>query len=150
MFEISTLQSIRLTATFFLPTISRMVNLSYLPGSVDYWLRSVIKQVIRHRDAKSEPRSDLLQSVLDMRNRKGADVVSEESIVGHALTILTDGYETSSGAMSYCFYQMAVNPEIQRRVQAEVDDVLSRCEGGVLTDEAVKELVYTERVIYGE
>lgn len=28
MFEISTLQSIRLTATFFLPTISRMVNLS--------------------------------------------------------------------------------------------------------------------------
>lgn len=83
-----------------------------------------------------------------MRNRKGADVVDEETIVGHALTILTDGYETSSGAMCYCFYQLAVNPDIQRRVQAEVDQVLADC-NGVLTDEALKRLVYTERVIYG-
>lgn len=84
-----------------------------------------------------------------MRNRKGAAVIDEETIVGHALTILTDGYETSSGAMCYCFYQLAVNPDIQRRVQAEVDAVLAEC-NGVLNDDAIKRLVYTERVIYGE
>lgn len=84
-----------------------------------------------------------------MRNRKGATVIDEETIVGHALTILTDGYETSSGAMCYSFYQLAVNPDIQRRVQEEVDAVLADC-NGVLTDEAIKQLVYTERVIYGK
>lgn len=61
--------------------------------------------MVEKRDETNEKRTDFLQSVLDMRDRKGSNY-DESTIVGHSLSFLTDGYETSSGVMAYCFYQV--------------------------------------------
>lgn len=119
-----------------------------MPSGVDHWLRSIIRQVVKQRDEKQERRSDFLQAVIDMRDRKGTKIFDEVAIVGHSLSFLTDGYETSSGLMAYCLYQLAVNPHIQRKVQEEVDAALLENDG-VLTEESVKNLRYTENVING-
>lgn len=78
----------------------------YLPGTVDVWMRSVIKQVVNQRDSNKERRNDFLQAVLDQRDIKGRDIYDETTVIGHALSFLTDGHETSSGLISYCLYQV--------------------------------------------
>lgn len=123
------------------------------------------------RDETHEKRSDFLQSLLDMRDRTDAANYNESTIVGHSLSFLTDGYETSSVVMAYCFFQvlsiiffycknssfnvphmkfqLAVNPEVFRKAQEEVDTVM-RMNNGILTDESLKSMVYVEGLIYGE
>lgn len=51
------------------------------------------------------------------------------------------GYETSSSTISYCLYELAKNPEIQRKVQKEIDGVLKN---GKFTYESLHELKYLE------
>lgn len=75
----------------------------YLHRDVDPWFRSIINQVIEKRDRTHERRDDFLQAVLDMRDRSNYD---ETTVMGQSLSFLTDGYETSSGIMAYCFYQV--------------------------------------------
>jgi cytochrome P450 family 6 len=45
------------------------------------------------------------------------------------------GFETSSSSISFCLYELAKNPEIQRKLQNEIDEVL-------LTDNKVHEYDY--------
>jgi cytochrome P450 family 6 len=45
------------------------------------------------------------------------------------------GFETTSTATSFCLYELAKNPEIQRKLQNEIDEVL-------LTDNKVHEFNY--------
>lgn len=75
---------------------------------MDPWIRSIINQVVEKRDVTLEKRTDFLQSLLDMSNRTG-EKYNESTIVGHSLSFLTDGYETSSVLMAYCFYQVLNN-----------------------------------------
>lgn len=46
-------------------------------------------------------------------------------------------------------FQLAVNPEVFRKAQEEVDTVM-RMNNGILTDESLKSMVYVEGLIYGE
>lgn len=75
---------------------------------MDQWLRSVIRQVIHKRDMQKEKRHDFLQFVLDKREKHGTIEYNENTIIGHSLSFLADGYETSSIAMSYCLYEVYV------------------------------------------
>lgn len=77
--------------------------MSFLPKDVDDWLRSLIKQVTNRRDNALERRTDVLQAVLDARQRANID---ENAVVGHALTFLLEGYETSGIVLSYCLYEV--------------------------------------------
>lgn len=48
--------------------------------------------------------------------------------------------------MSFSLYELALNPEIQLRVQEEVDSVLSASEGEI-TEEVISQLVYLEQCL---
>lgn len=113
--------------------------------TVDHWVREMLRQVLERRSLSKERRNDFLQTILDMKERRESEF-NINSIAGHSLSFLTDGYETSSILMSYCLYRLAVTPHVQRRVQDEVDAVLGN---GLLTDECIQKLDLLENVLYG-
>ena len=57
------------------------------------------------------------------------------------------GFETSSSTMFYCLYELAKNPEIQRKVQDEIDRVNKTVGSEGITYESVHELKYLESCI---
>lgn len=120
--------------------------------TVDHWVREMLRQVLERRSLSKERRNDFLQTILDMKERREAEF-NINSIAGHSLSFLTDGYETSSILMSYCLYRLAVTPHVQRRVQDEVDAVLgndgSTGQRRLLTDECLQKLDLLENVLYG-
>lgn len=71
---------------------------------MDHWLRSFVGQVISQRDNGNEHRTDFLQQILDARVKSKID---EESVAGHALTFLLEGFETSSITLTYCLYEVS-------------------------------------------
>ena len=47
--------------------------------------------------------------------------LSNEEIVAHAVTFLLAGYETTANTLSYTAYLLALNPDIQEKLQSEID-----------------------------
>lgn len=58
------------------------------------------------------------------------------------------GFETSSSTMSFCLYELAKNPDIQRKVQEEIDEVTARYNGQITYD-SIMEMKYLEMCMEG-
>jgi len=69
--------------------------------------------------------------------------------VAQALTFLLAGYETSAGTLTFALYELALHPEIQHSVRAEIVQVLSK-HGGKLTYDGMQDMSYMDRVVSGE
>jgi cytochrome P450 len=69
--------------------------------------------------------------------------------VGQALTFLVAGYETSGSVLNFALYELALHPEIQQRLRAEILQVLSEHDGQ-LTYKGIQHMPYLDRVLSGE
>ena len=50
--------------------------------------------------------------------------LTEEEVVGHSLTFILAGYETTSNALSYTTYCLAMNPDKQEKLLEEIDQTI--------------------------
>ena len=62
---------------------------------------------------------------------------------------LIAGHETSASTMSFALYELALHPEIQHRLRAEIMQVLKKHDGK-LTYDGIKEMMYLDRVVSGK
>lgn len=51
--------------------------------------------------------------------------------------------------MSFLGYELALNPDIQQKLQEEIDEILKQCEGEV-TYEALIKMNYMDMIVTGE
>ncbi|XP_061577374.1 thromboxane-A synthase [Cololabis saira] len=72
-------------------------------------------------------------------------MMTEDEIVGQAFVFLLAGYETSSNTLAFTCYLLAINPDCQRKVQAEVDDFFTRHDSPDYTN--VQELKYLDMAV---
>jgi len=69
--------------------------------------------------------------------------------VAQALSFLLGGYETSASTLTFALYELALHPEIQQSLRAEIVQVLSK-HGGKLTYDGMQDMSYLDRVVSGE
>ena len=69
--------------------------------------------------------------------------------MAQAFIFLSVGYETSASTLSFALYELALHPEIQQTLRAEILQVLSKHDGK-LTYEGMQYMPYLDRVVSGE
>jgi cytochrome P450 len=74
---------------------------------------------------------------------------TDEDIAAQALTFFTDGYETSSTALSLLMYDLTCNPDVQQRLREEVDSVMEQYNGELNLD-IIQEMKYLDMVVQGK
>ncbi|KAK1775755.1 cytochrome P450 [Copromyces sp. CBS 386.78] len=107
-------------------------------------LRETAESVLKSRKQHPSERKDLLTAMLDGVDPKTGQKLSDDSIIDNLITFLIAGHETTSGLLSFAFYQMLKNPETYRRAQKEVDDV---CGKGPIKLEHMNKLPYISAVL---
>lgn len=105
----------------------------------------MIEHVVSQRTPETR-RNDFLQALLDVRDKSGGNHFDADTLPGHALSFLTEGYETSATTMSYCLYELARQPAMQQRCRAEA--VAAFGDGAQITEDGMQRLPFLEQAVY--
>lgn len=89
-------------------------------------MRNVADEVVAHRKVNPEDRKDLLAAMLEGVDPRTKEKLDDANITDQLITFLIAGHETTSGLLSFCFYQLLKHPEAYQKVQKEVDEVIGR------------------------
>ncbi|RDI70543.1 cytochrome P450 [Halopelagius longus] len=105
--------------------------------------RSFVEGLIDERRGRADEYDDLLSLLLTAEDDDG-NVMSETEIRDQMVTFLFAGHETTSLALTYTFLELAKNPSVRDRLDAEHSSVLG---GGAPELGDLDNLSYSERVI---
>ena len=53
---------------------------------------------------------------------RGAKKLTNEEIISHSILFMLAGYETTGNTLTYTSYLLALNPDVQIKLQEEIDD----------------------------
>ncbi len=110
------------------PAVERLVNLP-LPGVRAFrWNRervdrTVYRMIQEHRLGLRDS-DDLLSLMLHATGDEDGGATAK--LRDQVITIFLAGYETVSNALTWTWYLLSQHPEVERRLHAEIEDVLGR------------------------
>jgi cytochrome P450/NADPH-cytochrome P450 reductase len=87
-------------------------------------MNSLVDRVIAERRAHPTDGGDLLNLMLKAQDPETGETLDDLNIRYQILTFLIAGHETTSGMLSFAFYQLLRNPHVLAQAYAEVDRVL--------------------------
>lgn len=99
-------------------------------------LESIVEKMIRQH---AHPGNDGLLSLLAAQNSENSKQVRDE-----VMTLLLAGHETTAATLTWVWYLLSQHPEVERRLHAEVDQVLG---GRPATLSDIPRLVYTKMIV---
>lgn len=73
---------------------------------------------------------------------------TDETLVAQALVFFVAGFDTTSQVECFTGHQLAIRPDIQKRLQDEVDEVFARSNGEVSFSD-INGMKYMDMVISG-
>ena len=107
-------------------------------------LDEIIYGLIESRRKSGAHGGDLLSMLLEAQDTEGdGGGMSDKQVRDEAMTIFLAGHETTANAMSWTWYLLAQNPDVERALHEEVDRVLQGREPAAADYPA---LAYTEMV----
>ncbi|XP_052522226.1 cytochrome P450 2J2-like isoform X3 [Tympanuchus pallidicinctus] len=128
--------------------------IKYFPGSHQTILKNgrlmkrfVCEKINKHKEDLNPSESrDFIDSYLQEMAKPNGREFHEENLVECTLDLFFAGTETTSTTIRWALLFMAVYPEIQARVQAEIDAVIGQCRQPALEDR--NNMPYTNAVIH--
>lgn len=154
------------------PFLQKIVKVDMIPGIVSKFFRRVVNETIHKREVEGLVRHDMINLLLEAR--KGVITVDEsdaaapgefsaveeskahhgkpkleltdEDITAQAFVFFLGGFGTTSSAMTFMSYELATNPDVQEKLQAEIDGTLSECDGK-LSYYALQRMKYLDMVV---
>ena len=122
--------------------------------SWDYLEETALRLIEDRRNAMAtvgNVAQDLLQLMLEAHDEdaetKSGGYLSNDEIVATVATIMLAGYETTSNALSYTAYLLALNPTIQDRLVREINEYYDVNPDSSLYD-AAESIEYVTMVLY--
>nr|CAD7587223.1 unnamed protein product [Timema genevievae] len=153
--------------------VMQKLKISAFSHEMTSFFMGIVKETIGYRESNGVVRRDFLQLLIELKNRgrvnedpptsnekvTTADGNIQDANKGDLGIKLTDsllaaqcfmffmaGFETSSTTMSFCVYELAINPEVQDRLLLEVDETLQKARGEP-TYQDISTMDYLDRVI---
>lgn len=74
--------------------------------------------------------------------------LTDEDITSQALLFFLAGFETSSTLLCFVSYELALNMDVQQKLQEEIDRTLKECDGKI-SYETIQKMKYLDMVISG-
>ena len=127
------------------PTISKLFGIRLFSDKARRYFRGIVADTVRMREEKGIYRPDMIQLMMESREKDDGGLTIDE-MTYQAFVFLLGGYDTTSSYLCFVAHQIAVMPEVQAKLRAEIEEVLRKTDGKP-TYEAIKDMQYMEAVL---
>ena len=107
-------------------------------------LVGIVKNMVYARRSEGRRPVDLLSMMIDARDKQTGEPMSEKLLIDEVLTAVVAGHETTASTLNWTWYMISQHPDVEARLQQEVDAVLS---GREPTAADLRRLCFTRQVI---
>jgi cytochrome P450 len=97
-------------------------NLSFKKALRD--LDQIIYGIIEERRRNKQDPGDLLSMLMHARHEGTETGMNDRELRDQVMTIFMTGHETTANALTWAWYLLAQHPDVARRMQAELNEVL--------------------------
>nr|XP_034345873.1 cytochrome P450 3A13 isoform X2 [Arvicanthis niloticus] len=112
----------------FLTPVFEALNVSLFPRDVITFFKTSVERMKESRmKEKEKQRVDFLQLMINSQNsqiKESHKALSDVEIVAQSVIFIFAGYETTSSALSFALYLLAIHPDVQKKLQDEIDATL--------------------------
>ena len=119
-------------------------------GAQPLYFLSIVKDIIKTRRQQGiMGRKDLLQLMMmanDETTVEGVSRLSDDEVMAQSVIFLLAGYETSSNTLSFTLYHLAINPDVQDKLRAEIKEAMETTAKTLLYD-MIQNIEYLDCVI---
>jgi len=77
-----------------------------------------------------------------------SELFTDDILVANSFVFFVAGFETTASTISYCLYELAMNPEIQVKLREKIKKTLEANDGKLAYD-TLKDMKYLDMVING-
>ncbi|XP_078521131.1 cytochrome P450 3A21-like [Lissotriton helveticus] len=139
----------------FLIPVLRKMDFCLFPNDTLQFFTSAVKSLKEKRQkGNHENRVDFLQLMVDSQTENipasdginhGYKALTDSEIMAQAMIFILAGYETTSTTLSFLSYNLATHPDVQRKLQQEIDTLLPN--KAPPTYDALMQMEYLEMAI---
>ena len=146
IFQTTKMDQFKIFGSLLLPGMAKLLRLmgmnTFKPKQTMFFV-NVVKRTIQERKSSKERKNDLIDLMLDamegvkdeeqeekedqyekdmkLTHKANGKNLDEMSFIGTAMVFLVAGYDTTGVTLSWICYELAKNPDLQSRLQEEVD-----------------------------
>ncbi|XP_040829774.1 cytochrome P450 3A6-like isoform X3 [Ochotona curzoniae] len=133
----------------FLIPVYEALNITVFKNDAVNYLKTSVEKIKEDRlKDKKKHRVDLLQLMINSQNSKEVDsykALTDPELVAQAIIFIHGGFETTSSTLSFIMYFLATHPDVQQKLQQEVDAVLPN--KAPVTYDTLMQMEYLEMVV---
>ncbi|XP_008049707.1 cytochrome P450 3A5 isoform X2 [Carlito syrichta] len=133
----------------FLTPVFEALNISVFPKeAINFFKNSVHKMKESRLKDKQKHRVDFLQLMIDSQNSKEMEshkALTDLEIVAQSIIFIFAGYETTSSVLSFIMYELATHPDVQQKLQEEIDRTFPN--KAPTTYDALMQMEYLDMVV---
>ncbi|XP_038202448.1 cytochrome P450 3A11-like isoform X2 [Arvicola amphibius] len=113
----------------FLTPIYEMLNVSRFPkDSIAFFKKFVDRMKENRLNSGEKHRVDFFQLMMNTQNnskdKESHKVLSDTEVMAQSIAFIFGGYETTSSTLAFALYLLATHPDIQKKLQEEIDVAL--------------------------
>lgn len=132
------------------PELGKLLNLRQIPKDVGDFYTEIVTETVKRREENNIVQKDFLQLLIDLKNDPDVGKrLTLDEIVAQAFIFFLGGFETSSTSLTFLFYEISKNQEIQDKMREEILGMLEKNDQKIVY-EGLNELKYTSQVIDGK
>jgi cytochrome P450 len=107
-------------------------------------LGKLVAALMRRRATEDYEHIDFLAMLMSARDKETGDAMSERELIDEVMTLVVAGHETTASALNWTWYLLALHPEAESRLHAEIDAAPEESSPSLAQMEA---LPYTQQVV---
>uniref|UniRef100_A0A6P7GFV2 Cytochrome P450 9e2-like n=1 Tax=Diabrotica virgifera virgifera TaxID=50390 RepID=A0A6P7GFV2_DIAVI len=144
------------------PALYEFLGLPVFDTTVNDFFEKLVEDTIHMREERGIVRPDMIHLLMEAKkeslkeihidNGKSEDAdnkriqLTNKDIAAQAFFFYLAGFDNVATLLCFCCYEIVVNPEIQDRLRAEVQESFDKC-GGAVTYDTINELKYFGMVL---
>lgn len=113
---------------------------------VEKFFKSIVSSTVKVRKEQGIFRPDMIQLMMETKNENHESAFDLNEMTAQAFIFFFGGFDSVSTVMCFLVHEVGVNPDIQDRLRAEIDDVLKKTNGKP-TYEAINGMKYLDAVV---